>query len=159
MKKLIQKHKLIISWALVIIWMIVIFSLSAMDGLESNTKSKGTINTAITKAAEVSNNLGVTAVNTESPKKLPIIDKLNTVLRKGMHASVYFVLYILVFNALKASNISNKKAYIIAILFVFLYACTDEYHQTFVAGRTRTVYRCAYRYTWRHTCLHYDYNH
>lgn len=158
MKELKQYYKLIISWILVIIWMIVIFSLSAMDGLESNTKSKGTINTAITKAAEVSNNLGVTDVNTESPKKFPIIEKLNAILRKGMHASVYFVLYILVFNALKQSNISNKKAYIIAILFVFLYACTDEYHQTFVDGRTRTVYRCANRYTWRYSCLYYAYN-
>ena len=139
MKTSNKNYKLIISWALVIIWMIVIFSFSAMSGEESNTKSKGTIDTAITKAAEVSNDLGVTKVNTTSPKKVPIIEKLNVVLRKGMHASVYFVLFILVCNALKQSNISNKKAYLISILFVFLYACTDEFHQTFVDGRTRSI--------------------
>ena len=55
-------------------------------------------------------------------------------LRKVAHASEYLVFALLIINALKQSNI--KKTYIITIIICFLYACTDEYHQTFIDGRT-----------------------
>ena len=38
--------------------------------------------------------------------------------------------------ALKNSGVKGNKRFIIALVICFIYACTDEYHQTFVNGRT-----------------------
>lgn len=65
-----------------------------------------------------------------------LIERLNKPLRKCMHASEYFVLSILIYNFLKNLKISGWKTVIISIGISFLYACTDEFHQLFVAGRT-----------------------
>ena len=55
-----------------------------------------------------------------------------------MHATVYFVLAIMIMLFI---NVMQKKkrfflALLITIILCFLFACTDEYHQTFVGGRT-----------------------
>ena len=69
-------------------------------------------------------------------KEEQLIEKLNKPLRKCMHASVYFVLSILIFNCLKTFKISGWKNVIIPMGIAFLYACTDEFHQLFIDGRT-----------------------
>lgn len=155
-----------ISIALIIIWMAVIFWFSSMPGDESNTKSKSTIKEAIEtiiprkKAEEtISNEVNEISQNTQSQnqtkittnpetkdanttqiqqnqKEEQLIEKLNKPLRKCMHASVYFVLSILIFNCLKTFKISGWKTVIIPIGVAFLYACTDEFHQLFIDGRT-----------------------
>lgn len=127
----------LLSFCLVIIGIIIIFLFSSMDATESNSKSKQIINKAITKSAEVSNDLGVTNVNTESQKKIAIVNKLNPPLRKCMHASVYFILDLLLCSFINSLNLENEYLkYILSVIVVFLYACTDEYHQTFVTGRS-----------------------
>lgn len=146
--------KKIISIILVIMWMAVIFWFSSMPGDESNTKSKSTIKEAIetiiprkkAKKAEetISNEVNEISQNTQSQnqtkqkdqKEEQLIERLNKPLRKCMHASVYFVLSILIFNCLKTFKISGWKTIIIPIGIAFLYACTDEFHQLFVDGRT-----------------------
>lgn len=72
----------------------------------------------------------------QNQKEEQLIEKLNKPLRKCMHASVYFVLSILIFNCLKTFKISGWKTVTIPIGIAFLYACTDEFHQLFVDGRT-----------------------
>ena len=130
-----SKIKLIIKWILVVLWMFVIFFLSSMSGIESNVKSKKTIDKALTETAVVTNNLNITNVNPESKKKVNIIEKFNRPLRKCMHASVYLVLCILFINALRETKKLNIW-FLVSIFLCFIYACTDEYHQTFVDGRT-----------------------
>ena len=127
-----KKYKLIIYICLIVAWLTVIFTFSEMDGIKSNISSKGTINKAITKAAEISNELKITNLNTESTKKFSIIEKLNAPLRKCMHASVYFVLAVIIYNFCNFLKISNKNSYILSILCVLIYASIDEFHQTFV---------------------------
>ena len=55
-----------------------------------------------------------------------------------MHATVYFILAIMII--LFITVMQEKKKYFLALLITivicFLFACTDEYHQTFVGGRT-----------------------
>ena len=130
-----SKLKLILKWIFVVIWMFVIFFFSSMTGTDSNAKSKKTIDKALTETAVVSNNLKITNVNPESKRKVNIINKLNYPLRKCMHASIYCVLCVLFLNALRETKKLNIW-YFIAIILCFIYACTDEYHQTFVNGRT-----------------------
>jgi VanZ family protein len=58
----------------------------------------------------------------------------------GGHLIVYFVLMILLVLALRASTkLSNKQAYLVAFLIVAIYGLSDEYHQSFVPGRTPTL--------------------
>ncbi len=58
----------------------------------------------------------------------------------GGHLIVYFVLMILLVLALRAStNLSNKQVYLVAFFIVAIYGLSDEYHQSFVPGRTPTL--------------------
>ena len=123
-------NKILISWILVILWMITIFYLSSMNSEVSNTKSKDTINTVVTTTIETTNK------DISQDKVNSIVNILNKPLRKCMHSIVFFILVVLLINAFYNTNIRNYKAYVFSIIISFIYACTDEYHQLFVLGRT-----------------------
>lgn len=131
-----MNKKIIISWILVILWMGVIFWFSSMPSTESNNKSESTINKIIETTVETTNKVGLTDKHPSEKKMNQVVEYLNYPLRKCMHASVYFILVLLLLNAFKLSNVSLKKAILFSILICFLYACSDEFHQTFVVGRT-----------------------
>ncbi len=63
------------------------------------------------------------------------------IFKKSAHMFVYAVLYSLLFRArLKTTdNKITKKTYLFPILFSFLYAISDELHQSTVAGRHPTI--------------------
>ncbi len=95
-------------------------------------QSKSVINQVIEKTVEKQND--------SKKKTIQIVEKLNVPIRKCAHASIYFVLSILVM--IFMTQVKNKKIWylnIITILICFIYACTDEYHQTFVIGRTGKI--------------------
>lgn len=74
--------------------------------------------------------------NTQKVSKATLL-KLNKLIRKFAHASVYFILYILVLNLIYQIKGEYKFAYcMISIAVCFIYACTDEFHQLFVEGRS-----------------------
>ncbi len=128
-------RKIILLWSMVIIWMGVIFYLSSMNTGESNGKSRE----VITKVVDTSVDIGLTKGSISSKGREKMVDKLNKPLRKCAHASVYFILALLILKALRYSFGVDKKYWLLvfySILICFIYACTDEYHQTFVSGRT-----------------------
>lgn len=131
-----KNKTLIISWILVILWVCFIFFMSGMDTTESNAKSKGTLNEIVEKTVETTNGMGITDKHPSESKMKQFIDKYNYLFRKFAHASEYFVLTLLLIFALKNSNVKGIKIFLFSILICFIYACTDEYHQTFVNGRT-----------------------
>jgi VanZ family protein len=58
----------------------------------------------------------------------------------GGHLVVYFVLMVLLVVALRlSSNLPSRQVYILSFLIVALYGLSDEYHQSFVPGRTATI--------------------
>ena len=59
---------------------------------------------------------------------------LHYVIRKGAHLFEYFVLSLLFYNYLKEC-LTRNKVFTLSILSSFLYACTDELHQTFIPNR------------------------
>lgn len=124
------------SWIFVILWAGLIFFMSSMDTNESNGKSKIIINDVVEKSVETTNVLGITDKHPTENKMEQVIEKLNYPLRKAAHASEYFIFTILILIALKNSGVKGNKKFIIALVICFIYACTDEYHQTFVNGRT-----------------------
>ena len=60
------------------------------------------------------------------------------IVRKAAHITEYFILCML------AMNVAKKKwdapiFYYIALIFTTLYACSDEFHQTFIQGRVGCI--------------------
>ena len=132
-----NNYKILISWILVLIWMITIFYLSNMDSDQSNTKSKETINVVVENTIDVTNNIGITNEPTTKDNINSIVNVLNKPLRKCIHATVYFVLVILVINAFNQMHLLTRvNTYLYSIIICFIYACTDEIHQLYVVGRT-----------------------
>lgn len=74
---------------------------------------------------------------------IPLIHgSLAYTIRKYAHIFLYFILGLFT-SLVSHSMLSNKSikhknflGFIISIGICFLYACTDEYHQTFIDGRT-----------------------
>ncbi|SHI06907.1 VanZ family protein [Clostridium grantii] len=65
-------------------------------------------------------------------------DITNFIIRKTAHITEYLILYILIIRVLKISN-NDKGQYIKALVYVFLYASSDEIHQIFVENRGPSV--------------------
>lgn len=62
-------------------------------------------------------------------------------LAKSAHVTEYFILALLVYRALKISivNLGNvKRLYVVGFLSL-LYAMSDEFHQTYIIGRTPAI--------------------
>lgn len=60
-------------------------------------------------------------------------------IRKIAHITEYFILYLLTFFALSKISLTSNKKLIYSFLFCLFYACTDEFHQTFIPGRVGTI--------------------
>nr|WP_301281678.1 VanZ family protein [Clostridium sp. MSJ-8] len=54
--------------------------------------------------------------------------------RKAAHISEYIILFILVYRVI-VLYIKKEKARLYALIIIFLYASSDEFHQYFVPGR------------------------
>jgi VanZ family protein len=69
----------------------------------------------------------------------PFAPVYNFILRKLAHLTVYAVLTVLLFRALRLHAARPTHAWLLAMLVAAVYACSDEWHQTFVPGRGGTV--------------------
>ena len=137
-------NKKVIYTIITVIWLIVIFIFSSMNTDESNGKSKQTIKHTVEKTAEISENIGITENKPTQKQINKTVNKLNVPLRKCAHATEYAILavfVILTINSYTSKKYSVKKV-ILVILFCFIYSLTDEYHQSFVPGRTSLFTDC-----------------
>lgn len=116
--------------------------MSSMNITESNNQSKSTINTIVDSTLNITNNLGITNKHPDDVSKTRIINKYNYIVRRTAHVIEYLIFTILIIITLSSSGVKGKKIYIISLLICFIYACTDEYHQTFIAGRTGQFVDC-----------------
>lgn len=123
--------KKVILWFLVIGCMATIFNFSSQVAEESKKTSSKVI-TKIVETVDIRKEL------TEIQKK-KIAEDLTFVVRKGAHFSIYALLGILIFLLVKEYNFSTKRSFITSITASFIYACSDEFHQTFVSGRSGEV--------------------
>lgn len=119
--------KKVIKLLLVISWMGLIFSFSSDTGVDSTKKSDGFV---------------IRTVEAILGKELSMAEKekwttyLEVPVRKGAHFSEYLILGVLVVINLFEYIQDKRKAALISFLISFLYACSDEVHQLFVAGRS-----------------------
>lgn len=112
--------KRILKWSLVIAFMVTIFMFSSEPAVQSEEKSKFVIYF-----------LNILGINIESA----FGSLADFMVRKAAHFTEYFILYLLIFNALH-NDLNKKTALFYSLILVFLYASTDEYHQLFIPGRS-----------------------
>ena len=117
-----MNKKKIIAWILVCIWLLVIFLFSSQTGSSSSELSNGIVTFL--------KDLFPFSFNQEF---------FSLLIRKLAHFSEYFVLGILVCNLVKQYQNLGKKEYLWIFIFCFLYACSDEFHQMFVGGRSPQI--------------------
>ena len=61
------------------------------------------------------------------------LHRITFIVRKGAHMSEYFILTIVCIRYYR--SICAEKITFLAFITSFLYACSDEFHQTFIPGR------------------------
>jgi VanZ family protein len=108
-----------VRWLMVLSWMVIIFVFSAQNSYNSSNNNRFIV--------DVFNGLGIN------------IDEIlrgqaNFIIRKLAHMTEYFILFLLVFNALKM-DVKFRRNLLLSIVVVFVYASLDEIHQSFVPGR------------------------
>lgn len=113
-----------ISWLLVLLWMGIIFLLSAQSGPESGALSSNLTEQILAFLKKLNLDVGVQVSSFES------------ILRTNAHFIAYFILGILVFNALRWDDQSPYyKSFGRALIINVVYAISDEFHQYFVPER------------------------
>ena len=119
-----------ISFSLCIVVMIIIFKLSDQNG----DISYGLSNKVIYALKKLHLN-----------EYIPLIhSSISYTIRKIAHITLYSILGIIVSQSVIAYTTHKKKdlnyvtIFIISSIICFIYACLDEFHQTFIAGRNGT---------------------
>ena len=110
--------------------MVSIFLFSADSGVESTNKSDGII---VGFAQMI---VGHRLSDSEREEK---IKQYVTVVRKGAHFSIYFLLGFLLINYFYEYFSIQFKSLFLSFLISFLYACSDEVHQLLVVGRSGKI--------------------
>ncbi|MFJ7727751.1 VanZ family protein [Neobacillus sp. NPDC097160] len=105
-----------------IIWMVVIFLFTQLPYFTGSHTA-----TAIDKLFFI-DKIGFLS----SQAKLLLIDSLNFLIRKATHLTAFGILSFFLFKSLERYRFS----YLLAWCITFLYAMTDEWHQSFVPNRT-----------------------
>ena len=116
-------NKKVIKWMMVAVWLILIFSFSSQPGDISNGNNRFIISIFKTWGLNLDSILGNLA---------------NFLVRKAGHLTEYFILCLLLMNALQ-ENFSFKRSAFMAIVCVFLSASSDEFHQAFIPGREARI--------------------
>lgn len=120
----------VIKFTLVVCCMLIIFMFSSDSGTASSKKSDSVI---INLVDVISNK----KVNNKDRDKY--IEKYVFPVRKCAHFTIYLILGILVISLLSEYRILNFKTVLYTLLIVFLYACSDEFHQLFVSSRSSEI--------------------
>jgi VanZ family protein len=130
-----DKNKMIIilSWTAVLLWLVLIFYLSSQPAVESDGLSKKVTKIIIEKVGRL------VPLDSETSTTADLVARFNHVVRKFAHFGIYFILGVLVLNALRRSGIRGFRGFIFSLVFCILYAISDEVHQLFVPGRGAQV--------------------
>ena len=119
-----------IRWIPVIVWMTVIFLFSAQNADNSSQTSSlpaeilaRLFNPDFEQCSEAYKNM--------------LLDRCQFIVRKLAHFSVYTVLGMLTYNAFRGlEKFSFRLTLLFSALLCLLYAISDEFHQSFVPGRS-----------------------
>ena len=128
MKKNIERIILLI---LLLGTMTIIFGFSSQDGKESGNISKKITEQIVKRIPQIQEK--------EQEEKEIIINRIEKVIRKIAHFSIYTVVGILVMAFISTYQIKEKNRIIISTIIGIIYACSDEIHQSFVPERSPMI--------------------
>ena len=117
-----------IAFFLMLCWMVVIFMFSAEPDTESSELS-GSVSYRIVSVVNT-----ITASHWDEKELLDKAELIDYPVRKCAHMSEYAILTLLGF--VTFSFLHGRRRFVIPITMTFLYACTDEFHQYFIPGRS-----------------------
>lgn len=130
MRKFDRKIQIkIINIILIVIWMGTVFNFSSEKGEESSQTSRK-VTAAVVQ----------TISNKTIEENEPLIDKIEKIIRKLAHYTIYTAGGFLIMNYADTTNTKIKKKIVGSIVFGSGYAVTDELHQFFVSGRSARVF-------------------
>ncbi len=113
--------------ALLITQMWIIFGFSGQNGDES-----GSISRKITEA--VTKNIS-SIQNLEKEEKEEVLRKIEHIIRKLAHFSLYTIIGILLMSLMSTYKLKQKNRILVSGSIGLLYAISDEIHQAFIPGR------------------------
>lgn len=128
-----KKVKMIISYIALILWMGLIFYFSSQTGGASGGTSDGLIKTVLKIIG------GALNIDFTNQEVMHIISTCGVWVRKMAHFTEYFILGLLMTNALGFTIKKKTNFIIILVLLCFIYALSDELHQIFVPGRNGNI--------------------
>lgn len=99
------------------IWMLFIFLMSQTNGNDSSSQSNFIVDIIIK------------IINIDH-------DTLSLIVRKCAHFTEYTILAFLIYYGLAKNQVNNKSILLYTVLITFAYACSDEFHQLFINGRS-----------------------
>ena len=108
-----------------------IFCFSSQDGEESSAVSRK-VTTAVTQNVKKIRDM-------DSKERELTLNKIEHVIRKIAHFSIYTLVGILMMALMSTYDISKRKQILISILVGIMYATSDEIHQYFIPGRSAMV--------------------
>jgi len=125
---------------LCVFWMGFIFYMSSTNGEISHQQSTEVVNLIKNTEAKLQTKGENETINKDTINEQQVNENnLDYVIRKNAHAFMYMILAFLLSGLFFIFNKRGKDA-IVYILFICLfYAVTDEFHQSFVLGRTSLV--------------------
>ena len=131
---------------LIVIMMGLIFFFSS-QGYDHSMKTSGIIVEPIEKITEKGFSYKMEdreKIKSREKEKKPIIQinktKIVFFVRKSAHMFNFAILFILVYLFLNEFKFCKMDTIILALIFCFIYGCSDEIHQIFVSGRTAQFY-------------------
>ncbi len=120
--------KKIILWILLVTCMSTIFFLSSQEAKESSGLSAGFI-VSIIRFFDVRDAFSEAEIN-------EISIAFHSIVRKGAHFAIYAVLGFLIALLFGEYKVYGIKQLAYSVVCVALYSCSDEFHQSFVPGRS-----------------------
>ncbi|MGN1029825.1 MAG: VanZ family protein [Bacilli bacterium] len=112
-----MNKKKLIKWLMLLVWMLVIFLFSNQPHSGETTKSI---------IEQIMPNI----------KTNSLLDMINFIVRKSAHITEYFILALLTISLLKEYTKKQSVILVSSLIFCFIYALTDEFHQSFIPGRS-----------------------
>ena len=128
MKKILFRITTLI---LLVLTFISIFNFSNQDGQASSGVSR--------KVAKKIIDIYPYTKNLNEENKNQIVEKIQPIIRKGAHLSIYTLVGILMMSFISTYNIKLKYRFLISILVGLVYASSDEIHQSFIPERNASI--------------------
>ena len=108
-----------------------IFQFSSENAAKSSSRSRQVMRIIVDKFPYTK--------NLSEKTKIKIVDRAQPIIRKMAHFSIYTLVGILIMTFISTYKLCLWKKFGISILVGLIYAISDEYHQSFVPGRSAEI--------------------